>query len=1799
MGVLGQGEHRSHPDREEREPVSVGVTTLRVFLREATEAARSLAALHQASGVHGALTPAWLGFGTQPGPSEAWAYRAPEQTGRLQRPVDAHTDLYALGVILFERLTGALPFQAQDPLEWAHRHLAMPPRRPRTIDPEIPDMVEQVLLRLLEKDPDDRYQTADGLRHDLDRCLAQWECEGSIAPFALGERDRTDRLSIPHKLHGRAHERRALLDAFVAVREGRGPRVLLVAGRSGVGKSALVRELAAPVAAADGLLVSGKFEDGPRGVPYAPIAAGFGDLVTLILAGREEALAAWRARLQAAVGHNGRVLIDVLPQLELVLGSQPTVALLPPAEAHYRFADAFRRFVAEFATPAHPLVMLLDDLQWGDAASLRLVSALVSERSLRSLLVVGVYRDDIPPNGPLLRMLHELRDTGAPVETIELGPLGPEPLTELLAEALGMDQTECSPLQTLLSEKTAGNPLFFTQLILDLRRAGLVRFDRSALAWRWDADGIRREAVSANVVELLTERLAGCPPEMQEALSLAACLNGSFDAALLARLRASGVEDTVRLIADAVGSGLLTRGHEGYRFSHDRVREAAYAAIPVRDRPSTHLRIGRSLLAAGADIFDAVGQLDRGRSAIAEPSERRELAVLNRLAAERARATAAFDAVSEYSHAGLELLGEKSWADEHDLAFALTREAAEAELYAGNLEEVERLLSAAIANARTRLERTMCARLWINLKATTGAVLEGLGFVFEVLRTHGLDIRMNPTNVDEVELVMRERLGDQPLDAVLDLPLGEHRDIEEALDLLARSGAHAYVVDPELHRLIACYVVDLTLQHGIYPASSWGLAAYGLELAIAERYAEAGRFVDIALRLVDRHSLVAYRAFVCILGAEDVWTRELDVAAGIAREGIRSGIENGDMFSACVCWHLLGLRRFAAGHPLAEVEHDVQEGLEFTERVGFARQANTTILLRQLVRALCGRTDRLSSLTSADFDEIALQDSLASDPLGYICPRFHVHRLQAEVFAGAFAEALATNEVLEPELARVRGQHIQADAVFFGALALAGCDDGVRQARVGQLRTQAELLEAWATTCPPSFAHEAALVAGEVRRTQRRPAEALELFAVATARAQTSGFLHVEALAHESAARLCREEGLDGTAAQHIRDAIDCYRRWGAAGKVGQLEAQLRSVAAAVGDPPADALDALAVVKASQAISGEVVHERVLERLLETVIAHAGARGGVLMLWRDGQLRVAATAERTASGVAVTIHDPPREAAPEIVAETVVNYVKRTKRPLIIADAAARPPFDADPYIRARHVKSMLCLPMLAQRELRGLLCLENDLIADAFTTDSLAALEVLNAQAAISLENASLYSELRREIAERQRYEAQLQHLADHDSLTGLFNRRRFNEELEHELARARRSGTPGAVLSIDLDDFKYVNDSLGHSTGDRLISETAALLARRVRASDVIARIGGDEFALILPGVDESEAELVAHALLKAVREDLKVDFAGGSRAVTASAGIAPYSPAGDLSGEELLVQADIAMYDAKEAGRNCAALYSSTDERHERMQARLTWGERIRRALEHDRLVLYAQPIVPLGRDGVARHELLVRMLDDDGGLIAPGAFLPIAERMDLIDRIDRWVVSEAIRLLGTEQRAGHKLMLNVNLSAASVGDEGLPDDIARALEHERADGRGLCFEITESVAIINMERARRFAARIAKLGCQFALDDFGTGFASFYYVKHLPFDYLKIDGEFVQDLAGNRTDQLVVKSITEIARGLGKRTIAEFVSDAHTLELLRSYGVDYAQGYHISKPTPVAQTNLGRQMVIGAEEKSRRS
>lgn len=436
-------------------------------------------------------------------------------------------------------------------------------------------------------------------------------------------------------------------------------------------------------------------------------------------------------------------------------------------------------------------------------------------------------------------------------------------------------------------------------------------------------------------------------------------------------------------------------------------------------------------------------------------------------------------------------------------------------------------------------------------------------------------------------------------------------------------------------------------------------------------------------------------------------------------------------------------------------------------------------------------------------------------------------------------------------------------------------------------------------------------------------------------------------------------------------------------------------------------------------------------------------------------------------------------------------------------------------------------------------------------------------------------------DISERRQFEQQLRYMADHDSLTGLHNRRRFEAELERVIEVARSHDEDAALLVLDLDGFKTVNDRFGHSVGDDLVTHIGGLLRHSVRKLDFIARLGGDEFAIILRDCKLKQATDVAEKVLHAIRTRGVVVTPQGTARVTTSIGIAGFHPGNNSSADELAVSADSAMYEAKADGRNGYAVYSAETASRRGVEERDSWFSRLRRALEEDRFVLFAQPIVPISSAGLPRYELLIRMLDDAGELVPPGAFLLNAERLDLIGEIDRWVLRKAITLLHQHATAGNDVSLSVNLSGRTMNDLELAGDLGEMLKENPIPPGRLVVEVTETAAIVNIERARDLAQQLREMGCLFALDDFGSGFSSFYYLKHLEFDYLKIDGEFIVNLVNTATDQLLVQAVVDIARGLGTQTVAEFVGDDQTVELLRQLGVDYGQGYHLGRPAAVQE------------------
>ena len=1306
------------------------------------------------------------------------AYMAPEQTGRMNRSIDARSDLYALGVTLYRMLTGSLPFTASDPMEWVHCHIAKKPVPPNERLGNVPRPVSQIIMKLLAKTAEERYQTAAGVERDLRRCQLDWETQSRIYDFPLGENDTPDRLLVPEKLYGREREVETLLTRFDHIASSGVPELVLLSGYSGIGKSAVVNELHRALVPLRGHFASGKFDQYERHVPYATLAQAFQGLIRGLLGQSDSALAAWRDAFHEALGPNARLMADLVPELKLITGEPPPVPELPPQQAQSRFHLAFQSFLNVFAGPEHPLALFLDDLQWLDPATLDLLEDLLTQPEVRYLLLIGAYRDnEVDAAHPLARKLKTIRHATARVQEISLAPLTPSDVRQLIADALHCGPVQADPLAQLVYEKTGGNPFFAIHFLHALADGGLLTFDHDTARWCWDPDGIHAVGYTDNVVDLMVAKLARLPTATQSALQLLACLGNVADIETLRLIRGTSEQAVHADLWEAFRQELIRRSEGVYRFIHDRVQEAAYSLIPAELRAAAHLRIGRLLAAhtppekrEGA-IFDIVNQLNRGTVLITASDEREHLAELNLIAGRRARASTAYASALTYFVAGAALLPKDAWHRQHDLTFALEVHRAECEFLTGALREAEQRLGAVATRAADTVERAMVACLRIDLYTALDESNRAIAVGLDYLRHLGIDWSMHPTEDEarsEYEWIWT-LLKSSTIEALIDLPSMSDPASLATMDVLTRLEPPASHVDANLLLLVTSRAVNLSLERGNCDASC--IAYVRLSKTAGARfndYRTMYRFGQLGNDLVERHGLTRFQARTYMDLAYGVlpWTRHVRDARDLLRRAFDAANNVGDLTYAAYCCNQLNTNLLLAGDPLAEVEREAEQGLVFAQKVGFRFVVDRIATQLGLIRTLRGLTPTFGCFDDARFDESRIERWYSENPdMAYFEFLYWVRKLQARFFAGDYGSAIDASLRAQRLLWTAGPQLEAAEYHFYDALSqAASCDSvvaGERRRRLDAIAAHHEKLQLWAANCPDNFENRAALVGAEIARLEGRELDAEQLYEQAIRSARANGFVHNEALANECAARFYAARGFEKIARAYLQDASYGYVRWGADGKVRQLdqmhprlqeEPPVHAPAGTIG-APVEHLDLATVIRVSQAVSGEIVLEKLLDTLMRTAIQQAGAERGLLLVPHGSELRIEAEATTGGDDVVVQLRKHPVTAA--VLPESVLNYVLRTRDSVILDHAAVQPPFAADPYFQRRQARSILCLPLIAQAKLIGLLYLENNLTSGVFAPGRIAVLKLLASQAAIALENARLYGDL----AER---EAKIRRLVD-----------------------------------------------------------------------------------------------------------------------------------------------------------------------------------------------------------------------------------------------------------------------------------------------------------------------------------------------------------------------------------------------------------------------------------------------------
>jgi predicted ATPase len=1152
------------------------------FLRIAIGLAKALGKVHWQGLIHKDIKPAnvlvdddgnvWLtGFGIAsqlpharqlPVPPEIIAgtlpYMAPEQTGRMNRSIDARSDLYSLGVTLYQMLTGHLPFAAADAMEWVHCHIA---RQPMLLDEKIPAPLSVIIMRLMAKTVEERYQTAVGLEADLRQCLTEWETQGHIDAFPLGAHDVPDRLLIPEKLYGRDREVNALLAAFDRVVVHGTAELVLVSGYSGVGKSSVVNELHTVLVPPRGLFAAGKFDQYKRDIPYATLAQAFRTLVRQILVKSEAEVDQWRGALAEAVGPNGQLIVNLIPEVEFIIGKQPPVPDLPPRDAQNRFQLVFRRFLCAFARPEHPLALFLDDLQWLDAATLELLERLITDPDVRHLMLVGAYRDnEVSSSHPLLRTLEAIRKAGTQVQEIVLAPLSLDDISGFVADAMHCKAERVRPLAELLYERTGGNPLFATQFFIALADEGLLWFDPVTRAWQWDIDRIRAKSYTDNVVDFMAGKMTRFSAATQEALKQLACLGNVPEVATLALIHGETEEAMHTALREAVRAGLIFQHESTYKFLHDRIQQAAYSLIPEERRAEVHLRIGRALLAGmTADqltehLFDVANQLNRGASLLIDGDEKAQVATIDLRAGQKAKASAAYASACAYFSTGMALLDERDWSNQYDLMFSLWLDRTECELLKGNFEKAEQLIGELLSRAASKIDQAAAYRVKVLLHTVKSENPQAVESALTCLRVFGIDLPAHPT-LEQVRAeyeTLWQTLNGRPLESLIELPIMTDPELLAAMKVLSVLASPAYFTDFHLFCLFASRMVRISMQHGMSGAPAHGCSVIGFILGpVFHRYGEGYRFVKLACDLVEKHGFIAYQAKVYYAtGTVAFWTQPIGRAIDFMRATFRTAIETGDLTFACY-----GVFQSVTGFllrddPLDAVWRESEMALDFAREVKYGDAVDIIRSQQRFIATMQSRTANTSTFSDAQFDE-AFESQLTGDRMILMVCWYWILKLKARFLLGEYAEALAAADKVKPLLPAAAAQIQLLDYFYYAALTVAALYENAsadeQQGGRELLKAHHEQLSEWAENYPPTFGDKHALVSAEIARIEKRDTDAMRLYEESIHLARENGFVQNEGLAYELAARYYMARGVGRIADVYLRNARNCYDRWGVA----------------------------------------------------------------------------------------------------------------------------------------------------------------------------------------------------------------------------------------------------------------------------------------------------------------------------------------------------------------------------------------------------------------------------------------------------------------------------------------------------------------------------------------------------------------------------------------------------------------------------------------------------------------------------
>lgn len=1333
------------------------------------------------------------------------AYISPEQTGRMNRALDYRTDLYSLGVTFYEFLVGHLPFQTSDLLELIHHHISEYPLPPDSSNSNVPTAISDILMKLMAKNAEDRYQSALGLRADLEYCLNQLTLRDYIPNFSLGRLDHNSQFLLPQKLYGRATEVSNLLSTFERISSGE-KELVLVCGYSGIGKTSIVNEVHKPILRKRGFFVRGKFDQLQRNIPYFAFLQGFREFISHLLAESSEKIDFWRDKILSELGNNAQIIINNIPELELILGKQPQVLDLSPSENQNRFNQVFQSFIRVFAQINHPLVIFLDDLQWADLASLKLIERLVTNPNNHYLLLIGAYRDnEVDSIHPLTQMLEELKSQKAIFGYIDVCPLEYNAVQHLINDTLHQNNRESNSLAELIFNKSTGNPFYVNQLLQTLYNESLIKFNFDSNQWSWNLEEIQSvKIIDNNIVDLISLRLKKLPLVTQELLKNAACIGNKFSLSTLSVICRSSETDIASDLWAALQMGIILPLSDKYKlplvlkqknfeidlskstdieyqFLHDRVQQAAYTLIE-KNRENLHLEIGRLLLRETSEetlevkIFDIVNQMNIGANLLNKDSEVNELSKLNFIAGKKAKKAAAYEASKQYLDICIQLLPNSSWEQQYNFTIEAYLLALESSYVNVDYENANNLLSMILSHAQNREDTIRAYELQIPYFFTQNQPTKAIDIALKILRILGIRIASKPSNIDILLSIIKVRLA-QGLKSVEDfenLPTMEDVDKLAAMRVLMAVIPAAFVASPSLFPVAISKMVELSLRHGNAPISIFAYNSFGtLQCGALGNIPVGYRFSLLALKLFDEFNAQELKAKVIMVfnAINRPWKDHINQSVRKLPEGVQAGLELGDIEYVGHCSAFYSIYLFLSGRPLDDVVKNQDQYGALLEANKQHFQLTHVNIWRQVAANLLTTNHKPFLLEGEYFQEsVQLDEIIESKNELVIFPAFLAKSFLAYNF-GFFEIALEKSNLAHKYIGGVTGFIYVALNNFYCSLSylaiIPHLSPQERKRGFKKVRFNQKKMRKWAYHCPENFLHKYQLIEAEIAHCLSQYQKAMNCYDLAIQTASKNGYIQEEAMANERAAEFYFGIGREKVAQIYLTDAYYGFAKWGAIAKVQQLQEKYPDVFSRLQNFSQTTcsiqttessstttglidLDLASVLKASQAISEEIILDQLLEKLMKVLMQSAGAQSIFLILERSNHFVIEASAKKDQKSIRQSIP----VATSEQVPSSIINYVARTLDPIFLGNALTSN-FSNDHYIQLHQIKSLLCLPMINQGHLMGMVYLENNLAYDAFRGDHLEVLRLLCAQAAISLENAYLYEDLQqsqaREQAERE----------------------------------------------------------------------------------------------------------------------------------------------------------------------------------------------------------------------------------------------------------------------------------------------------------------------------------------------------------------------------------------------------------------------------------------------------------------